>query len=118
MTFPAQHWWRPMSWAMGPLGGLAMSHMTKASVLLLFVLSGSSFARASLPPYDFTGQWTGSLFALGVEEEVAGALGSKGTKITGSLTANGPLGTVHCTVHGKRRRAVLVRLTCADGTRA
>jgi hypothetical protein len=94
-----------------------MSRTTKASVLLLFALAGASLARAALPPYDFTGQWTGALFAAGVQEDLTAALASKGAKITGSVTADGPLGTVHCTLRGKRRRVVLARVACADGTR-
>jgi hypothetical protein len=97
-------------------GELAMARTAMASGLLLLALAGSSFARAGLPAYDFTGPWVGVILAVGMREDLTAELASTAARIEGSVTAEGALGTVQCSARGKRRRMVVLRLTCADGT--
>ncbi len=95
-----------------------MPHTANASALLVLALAGTGDARSRPPAYDFAGTWVGAIFVAEVREDLTADLASNGAKITGSATAEGPLGTVHCVVHGKRRRAVVLRLVCPEGTRA
>jgi hypothetical protein len=94
-----------------------MAHIASPVALLLLALA-PGLALARLPAYDFAGVWVGAIFAAGVREDLTAALASRGTKITGMVTAEGPLGTVHCKARGKRRRTVVLALVCPERTRA
>ncbi len=87
--------------------------MTKSLAALLFAA-----ALAALPPYDFTGHWSGTLAIPGFPVVLTGDLTSTGPKtFTGSFTTESPNGTVSCDAQGKRKRKVRLRVVCADGRR-
>ena len=78
--------------------------MTRPLSALLFAAT----ALAALPPYDFTGHWTGNLFVPGFFIRFTGGdfTSTSPKTFTGSLTAVSSNGTVTCDVHGKRKRKV------------
>ena len=91
--------------------------MTARRALVLFVLAYATCAsaRTPLPPYDFTGHWSGTITA-GVQVLTADAdLAATGARtFAGTAVVN----DVSCTLRGSRKRKVIVRVVCADGTKA
>jgi len=91
--------------------------MTARRALVLFVLAYATCAsaRTPLPPYDFTGHWSGTITA-GVQVLTADAdLAATGARtFAGTAVVN----DVSCTLRGSRKRKVIVRVACADGTKA
>jgi cysteine-rich repeat protein len=78
------------------------------------LLSAAPVALAALPPYDMTGHWSGVILATSeaflIEADLT-AINAR--KFTGEADVEG----VPCTVRGKRKKKVKLRLKCADGTK-
>jgi hypothetical protein len=74
-------------------------------------------AVAALAPFDMGGHWAGLILATDTFTVSADLVVTGSRSFTGSAQVGGG-GTVDCQVHGKRRRKVVIRARCTDGTRA
>jgi len=82
--------------------------------LIASLLAAPPLALAALPPYDFTGHWSGVILAASQAFTLEGDLAmTTAKKFEGEVVVEG----VPCTLRGKRRRTVKLRLKCADGTK-
>jgi cysteine-rich repeat protein len=82
--------------------------------LIASLLVAPPLALAALPPYDFTGHWSGVILAASQAFTLEGDLAmTTAKKFRGEVVVEG----VPCTLRGKRRQTVKLRLKCADGTR-
>lgn len=90
--------------------------MCRITWLALIALLGSGMAAAGAPlaPFDFTGRWTGVVVAalqtFAVEADLTS---SSEKKFSGTAAIEG----VPCQVRGKRKRKVVLRVRCDDGTK-
>jgi cysteine-rich repeat protein len=83
--------------------------MTKTAAALGVLLAAVAAGRTLLPPYDFTGHWEGTILAAGQVLPVSADFTATSAKsFKGSATADG----VPCTVRGKRKQSVSIRLKC------
>jgi hypothetical protein len=82
--------------------------------ILAFGALLATLASATLPPFDFTGSWSGSATSKGASVPMSATLTSTGPKtFTGSVT----LETVTtCQVDGTYGKRVKLRATCPDGS--
>jgi hypothetical protein len=72
-------------------------------------------ALAALPPFDFTGTWTGSAMSRGQSAEMDATFTSTGpTTFTGSLTL---VSVATCDVNGTYGKPVKLHLTCNGAMR-
>jgi cysteine-rich repeat protein len=91
-----------------------MSHRY-LGVLVVAVTSAAAVAHAVVPAYDVTGHWTGAILAASQGFTIEGDLAAVTTRrFEGDVDVNG----VPCTVRGKRKKKVKLRLVCLDGTKA
>jgi cysteine-rich repeat protein len=91
-----------------------MRAMVTRALAVVLLLGHAVPARAVLPPYDFTGHWTGVILAASQAFSVSADLASASArKFSGTATIEG----VPCSVRGKRKRKVVLRLKCDDGTK-
>jgi cysteine-rich repeat protein len=92
--------------------------MSRGVLQVLVVLAcapGLGFARAPLPPYDFTGTWTGTIVAgLDVNFVQAELTSVNAKKFTGTADIEG----FTCTVRGKRKQKVKVKFKCEARAKA
>jgi cysteine-rich repeat protein len=83
-------------------------------IVIASVLAAPPLALAALPTYDFTGHWSGVILAASQAFTLEGDLGmTTARKFEGAVVVEG----VPCTLRGKRKRRVGLRLECDDGTR-
>ena len=81
-------------------------------------VGGLLLAAAPLPPFDFSGHWTGTAEETGKPQRSVSAdlvTGAKPRTFTGALTDD-DVPPAQCTVNGKEKRSlkVRIRLRCGD----
>jgi hypothetical protein len=85
-----------------------------ATAMVLEILVGT-VSLATLPPFDFTGNWSGTATSRGRSAEVTATFTSTGpTTFTGSLTL---ASVATCNVSGTYGRRVKLHLSCNGATR-
>jgi len=85
-------------------------------VAVLFLAGTVAVAGTPLPPYDFTGTWTGVIIAGSDVNFIAAELVPDGAKkFTGSANVEG----IPCTIRGKRKKnsKVKIKLKCENRTK-
>jgi cysteine-rich repeat protein len=83
-------------------------------VLAALWLAAAADARVTLPPYDVTGHWSGTVVVGAQQLDVEADLVANGaTRFTGT----GVVSDVQCTLRGKRAKKLVVKLRCHDGTK-
>ena len=86
----------------------------RPALLLAFALC-ATLVLAALPPFDFTGTWTGAATSRGQSVVMMATFTSTGpTTFTGSVTL---VSVVTCQVNGKYARRVKLHLMCDGGRR-
>ena len=87
-----------------------------AGPLFRVLVLGALFTRpasAALPPFDFTGTWSGTATSRGQSDAVTATFSSTGPKtFIGSVTLES---VATCQVKGTYGRPVKLHLTCPDG---
>jgi cysteine-rich repeat protein len=83
--------------------------------LLLLLTAGVTLAGTPLPPYDFTGHWTGAIVAAGNSFAVSSDFTATGER---TFTVAAIISDVQCPGRGKRKRRVVIRVVCLDGRKA
>ncbi len=80
------------------------------------LIFGACTVLADTTPYDFTGHWSGAALIAGQSAPVFADFHGTGT-FTGALGIEVPqLRT--CTVSGKQKKRVKIKLACVDGSKA
>src|SRR5689334_22505767 len=91
-----------------------MSRPVAAALAVLLLAARGAIAAAPSPPYDFTGRWSGTIAAgletLPVEVDFA-TVGAR------TFAGSGMVNQTPCTIRGKRKRTVVLRLKCDDHTK-